>query len=196
MNNENFELENMRKQMNTLKNKLEKQAIVNDRFIRQSMNRTADKISRRYRLVMALCIVMIPYTYLVFISNMALPLTFWIGTSILMLTCFGATMYNWLNVRNPHMMSSNLVEVSQKMANAKKFDVNWLYFGIPAAIIWLAWFTWELYQQGSEAAHYMMIGTICGAALGTFLGFSMHSKTQQQYQKIIDTIEEITADQQ
>ena len=46
MNNENFDLENMREQMNTLKNKLDKQTILSDRFIRQSMNKTASNISR------------------------------------------------------------------------------------------------------------------------------------------------------
>ena len=46
--NENFELENMRQQMNTLKKKLEQQEIVNDRFIRHSMEKTAGNISRRY----------------------------------------------------------------------------------------------------------------------------------------------------
>ena len=45
--NENFELENMRQQMNTLKKKLEQQEIVNDRVIRHSMKKTAGNISRR-----------------------------------------------------------------------------------------------------------------------------------------------------
>ena len=37
MNNENFDLENMRLQMETLKKKLDQQEIVNDRMIRHSM---------------------------------------------------------------------------------------------------------------------------------------------------------------
>ena len=63
MSNENFELENMREQMNTLKNKLDKQTILSDRFIRQSMNKTASNISRRYYFIMAVCLLMIPYSY-------------------------------------------------------------------------------------------------------------------------------------
>ena len=68
MNNENFELENMRTQMNTLKKKLEKQEIVNERFIRHSMENTAGKISRRYYGIMALCLLMIPYSYWAFVK--------------------------------------------------------------------------------------------------------------------------------
>ena len=189
------QLQDMRQQMDTLKKKLDKQTIVSDRYIRQSMNRTAGKISHRYRFIMTLCIIMIPYTYFVFVSNLGLSFLFWIGTCILMLACFGATYYNWRNVKDPNLMSNNLVEVSQKMANAKKFDANWLFFGIPAVIVWLAWLTWEMYQQDSEVAHAMLIGTICGATIGAIWGFSMHFQTQRQYQKIIDTIEDITADE-
>ena len=43
-----FELSNMRQQMETLKKKLSAQEIVNDRLIRRSMRDTAGSISRRY----------------------------------------------------------------------------------------------------------------------------------------------------
>ena len=190
--NENFELENMREQMSTLKKKLDQQEIVNDRMIRHSMRNTANNIKHRYYFIMVLTLLMIPYTYVVFILNQGLSFTFWIATSILMLLCAGATYYNCLNVTNTNMMSKNLIEVGHKIARAKKFDANWLFFGIPAVIAWLAWLTWELYQQDSEAARYMIYGTVCGAVLGSILGFRMHIKTQQQYQEIIDQIEEIT----
>ena len=194
-NTNDMELEAMRRQMNTLKKKLDQQEIVNERIIRKSMRNTANNIKRRYYAIMALTLLMIPYTYVVFILNQGLSMAFWIGTSILMLLCAGATYYNSLNVSNSNMMSNNLVEVGQNMARAKKFDANWLFFGIPAAIAWLGWLTWELYQLDSEAARYMIYGTICGAVLGVILGFRMHSKTQTQYQEIIDQIEDITANE-
>ena len=92
------------------------------------------------------------------------------------------------------MMNKNLVEVSQQMARAKKFDVNWLFFGIPAGIGWLVWLCLELYQKDPEAARYMIYGTACGAVLGVILGFKLHFKTQSQYQEIIDQIEDLKAE--
>ena len=157
--NNNFEnnmnetqFEDMRQQLNTLKKKLGEQEIVNDRLIRRSMKQEANKISRRYNIIIALCILMIPYTYVVFRMNLGLSLAFWIGTSIFMLICAGATYYNSQNVTNANMMSKNLIEVGQKMARAKKFDANWLFFGIPAVIVWLACLVWELYQQDADTA--------------------------------------------
>ena len=51
MNND-FELENMRQQMQTLKNKLNEQEIVNDRLMRRSMTKEVNNITRRYYMIM------------------------------------------------------------------------------------------------------------------------------------------------
>ena len=192
MNNNDFDFENMRQQMTTLKSKLNKQEIVNDRLIRRSMKQEANKISRRYNIIMAVCILMIPYTYVVFTMKLGLSLAFWIGTSIFMLICGGATYYNSLNVTNANMMSKNLIEVGQKMARAKKFDANWLFFGIPAVIVWLAWLVWELYQLDADTARYSLYGVVCGAILGSIVGIKIHTRTLKQYQDIIDQIEDLT----
>ena len=190
-----MEMDAMRQQLNTLKKKLDQQQIVNDHIIRQSMRKTANSIKTRYNVIMALTLLMIPYTYVVFIVSQGLSLAFWIGTTALMLACFGATYYNSLNVNIPNAMSHNLIEVSNRMARAKKFDANWLFFGIPAVIVWLGWLTWEFYQLDAETAHYMFYGIVCGGIFGSIAGFRMHNKTQEQYQEIIDAIEEITADE-
>ena len=179
--NENFELENMRQQMNTLKKKLEQQEIVNERMIHKSMKRTTSNIMRRYYAIMALCLLMIPYTYVVFIMSESLSMNFWIGTTILMLICGGATYYNSLNVSKSDMMSGNLVEVGHHMARAKKFDANWLFFGIPAVS-----------QKYSDATQYMIYGIVCGAVIGAICGINTHLKTQRQYQEVIDQIEDLT----
>ena len=186
-----MQFEDMRQQMNTLKKKLQQQEIVNDRIIRQSVKRTASNIKNRYYVIMGLCLLMIPYTYMVFIMSMGLSLTFWIGTAVFMLICGVATYYNCQNVTTSNMMSKNLIEVSQNMARAKKFDVNWLYFGIPAVIAWLGWLSWELYQKDAFSARYMIYGTICGAVIGAICGCKMHFKTQRQYQEIIDQIADL-----
>ena len=187
-----MELEAMRQQMNTLKKKLDQQQIVNDHIIRQSMRKTAKSIKTRYYAIMALSLLMIPYTYLIFVERLGISLAFWIATAVFMLICCGATYYNSLNVNIPNAMGRNLIEVSNRMARAKKFDANWLFFGIPAVIVWLGWLTWEFYQLDAESARYMFYGIICGGIIGAICGYKMHFKTQRQYQEIIDQIEELT----
>ena len=186
-----FELDSMRQQMETLKKKLEKQEIVNDRIIRQSMKKTASSISTRYYFIMALGLLMVPYMYFVFYEHFGLSLAFSIASGIFMLVCTAATYYNSLNLSNSNMMHGNLLDVRRRMARAKKFDANWLFFGIPAIIVWLGWLGYEFYQKDGETALAMIIGAVVGGVIGAIIGFSMHFKTQRQYQEIIDQIEEM-----
>ena len=196
MNNENFELEDMREQMSTLKKKLNQQEIVNDRLVRRSMKNEVNTITRRYTIVMILSVLTVPYFYWVFVKLSGFSMAFWIGSSIFMLICGGATFYNTCKISDPDMMSHSLVEARKKVASAKKFDVDWLKFGIPAVIIWFGWFTYEVYLQDNDLANALFWGGCVGGVIGAIVGFKIHFKTQRQYQDIIDQIEDLTADQQ
>ena len=195
MTNENFELENMRQQMNTLKKKLDQQEIMNDRIIRLTMKKTASNISRRYNIIMVLGILMVPYFYWVFIKQCGFSMTFWIASIVFMLVCVGATYYNSRNLNDSNMMTNNLVDVRRKMARAKKFDADWLFFGVPAVILWFGWFVYEIYlANGYDLSNPLFWGGCCGGIIGAICGFKMHFKTQRQYQDIIDQIEDITTE--
>ena len=196
MNNENFELEDMREQMSTLKKKLNQQEIVNEHLVRRSMKKEVNTITRRYNIVMVLSVFMVPYFYWVFVKLSGFSMAFWIGSSIFMLVCGGGTFYDTHKISDPDMMSHSLVEARKKVASAKKFDVDWLKFGIPAVILWFGWFTYEVYLQDNDLANGLFWGGCVGGVIGAIVGFKIHFKTQRQYQDIIDQIEDLTADQQ
>lgn len=191
--NENFELENMRQQMQTLKNKLEKQTIVSDHYIRRSMQKRTDKITRQYRIIIALAAMMIPYSYWCFVKLSGFSIAFWIGTCVFMLVCAAATAYNRQRLTDINMMHNNLVEVSKKLARAKKFDVDWQFVGIPLVILWFGWFMYEVYQVNTDALHEGLFwGGCVGGVIGAIAGYKVHFRTQRQYQDIIDQIEDVT----
>ena len=193
--NENFNLEEMRQQMTTLKNKLNQQEIVNDRLIRRSMRNEVNNINRRYNIIMAIGILMVPYGYWCFVKLVGLSVFFWIVTSIFMLICAGATFYNSRKISDPGLMSHSLVEARKKVASAKKFESNWLLFGIPAVILWMGWFFYEIYQiQGGDFYNGFFLGGCIGGIIGAIIGIKIHLKTQRQYQDVIDQIEDLTAE--
>ena len=193
--NENFNLEEMRQQMTTLKNKLNQQEIVNDRLIRRSMRNEVSNINRRYNIIMAIGILMVPYGYWCFVKLVGLSIFFWIATSIFMLICAGATFYNSRKISDPELMSHSLVEARKKVASAKKFESNWLLFGIPAVILWMGWFFYEIYQiQGGDFYNGFFLGGCIGGIIGAIIGIKLHLKTQRQYQDVIDQIEDLTAE--
>ena len=195
MNNENFELENMRQQMSTLKKKLDQQEIVNDRLLRRSMKNTASKINHRYTIAMIAGLFMIPYSYWVFIKLSGFSVAFWLFTCVFMLVCVGATYYNSRNISDSNLMTNNLLDVRRRMARAKKFDANWLFFGVPGILLFMGWFMYETYQvQGGGIDNPFFWGGCIGGVIGAIIGFMVHFKTQRQYQEIIDQIEDLTAE--
>ena len=201
--NNNFEnsinesqFEDMRQQLNTLKKKLSEQEIVSDRLVRRSMRNQVNNITRRYYIIMTLCLIMVPYGYWCFVVLAHLSITFWIATSIFMMISGGATLYNCLKINDQGMMSRSLVEARKKVASAKKFESNWLMFGIPSVIIWICYFFYELHQQNNAPlTEGFFWGGCIGGIIGAICGIRIHLKTQHQYQDIIDQIEDLTADQ-
>jgi hypothetical protein len=190
-----MELESMRQQLDTLKEKLNQQDILNDHIIRRSMKKDVNNITRHYYIIIAIGLLMVPYGYWCFVKLCGLSYFFWIVTSIFMLICVGATFYNSRKISDPELMSHSLVEARKKVASAKKFESNWLLFGIPAVILWISWFFYEIYQiQGGDFNNGFFWGGCVGGIIGAVCGIKMHFKTQRQYQDIIDQIEDLTSE--
>ena len=190
-----FDLENMRQQMETLKKKLDQQEIVNDRFIRHSMEKTAGNINRMYTIAMVVGLLVIPYSYYVFVKLSHFSILFWLYTCIFVLICVGATYYNSRNLSDANLMTNNLLDVRRRMARAKKFDANWLYFGVPGVLIFIGWFLFVVYQSNNGGLYDGLFwGGIVGGIIGAIVGCITHFKTQRQYQEIIDQIEDLTSE--
>ena len=191
-----MELESMRQQLDTLKEKLNQQDILNDHIIRRSMKKDVNNITRHYYIIIAIGLLMVPYGYWCFVKLCGLSYFFWIVTSIFMLICVGATFYNSRKISDPELMSHSLVEARKKVASAKKFESNWLLFGIPAVILWISWFFYEIYQiQGGDFNNGFFWGGCIGGIIGAYFGIKIHFKTQRQYQDIIDQIEDLTKEE-
>jgi hypothetical protein len=191
MNNE-IELENMREQMNTLKKKLDKQEIINDNLIRQSLKRNTNSINRRYTVCSIVSLLLIPYGYWAFVKLNGSSLGVWISLSILMLVVFGYTLYTGRFLRNKNMYNHNLIEASQKVAKAKKLDKDWLMFGIPAGILWFGYFIFDTYMKNPDNNFLFFAITMCVCAiLGGFIGLKIHDRNQENYQEIIDQIDDV-----
>ena len=187
------QFEEMRMQMEMLKSKLDKQEIVNDRILRKSMKKNMNNITRRYTILVVVALLMIPYAYYVFVSMMGYSIGFWIATVVFMLISCGYTVWNGRDLYAGNLMEKNLLEVRQKMALAKKRDNQWMLFGFPMLILWLAYFVYEVYQKGgAEEVHTLLMASAFGGTVGLILGLTIHFKTQREYQEIIDQIEEMT----
>ena len=184
-----FELDEMRQQMAVLKDMLESQTIVNDRFIRRSIKHGVSTINKRYLVISIIALAMIPYGYWAFVILNGLSIPLWIASCVMMLLVVGFCFFNGRDMRDPKLVEGNLIETKRKVATAKKRDMNWLWIGIPMAMCWGAWAIWEMAQK---IGHTEVIVPACiiGLMAGVSIGLMVHFKTQRHYRDIIEQIED------
>ena len=187
------QLEEMRQQMLTLKKKLEKQEIVNDRLIRRSMKNTAGNIRRTYLMTIAVSILMVPYGYWAFVTLSHFSVAFWIGTSIFMLVCGGATLYNRRNLSDARLMTNNLIDVRRRMACAKKFDSDWLFFSTPA--VWRTTPNRVAIQAEKGKSYQIEVQFSHIQTYNANLKINVAKELDIDYQKIISQIEDFTSEE-
>ena len=184
------ELEEMRQQMAILKDKLENQTIVNDRFIRRSIKRSVGTINKRYLVMSIIALAMIPYGYWAFVMLNGLSVGLWLTMCVLMVTVVGFMYYNSRDLRDNDLMGGNLLDVKRKVTLAKKRDANWLWFGIPAGMLWFGWFMYEESQKMGFSQGILIFFLFCMIA-GLLVGLMVHFKTQRHYRNTIEQIEEL-----
>ena len=185
-----YELDEMRQQMAILKDKLENQTIVNDRFIRRSIKRGVNTINRRYLVIGIIALAMIPYGYWAFVMIGGLSVALWLASCLMMLIVVGFMIYNSRDMRDNALMSGNLLEVKRKVTQAQKRDANWLWFGIPMALAWGAWAVYEMSQKMGDN-EYIVPCCIVGVLVGALIGLKVHFKTQSRFNEIIEQIEDL-----
>ncbi len=197
--NNNFELEQMRAQLGILKQKLEKQDIVNERLMRRSMKNKMSWINK----YLIFAIFVIP-----FVAFAMLPMVFemniswwWYGFTLVMLT--GSVIADWFinYLRDDVFMKGNLVETAERLTRMKSLRLRQTIIGLSVVVVWLAWLFYELYMKTSVAAsgtmeHGMgtsyMYGVGIGAVLGVIIGLRLFFKMQRTNDEIINDIEELT----
>lgn len=185
-----YELDEMRQQMAILKDKLENQTIVNDRFIRRSIKRGVSTINRRYLVIGIVALAMIPYGYWAFVMIAGLSVALWLASCLMMLIVVGFMIYNSRDMRDNALMNGNLLDVKRKVTQAQKRDANWLWFGIPMALAWGAWAVYEMSQKMGDN-EYIVPCCIVGVLVGALIGLKVHFKTQSRFNEIIEQIEDL-----
>ncbi len=186
------DFEEMRQQMNILKEKLQQQEIVNEKVFRRSTRKSLKGINRRYTFVSILCILMVPYSYWAFVKLTGMSIWLWLATCVLMLIAFVYTQYTGRFISS-RVFEKDLVQARAKVAKAKKLDHEWLKIGIPLIVLWLAYFGYEMYKvTGGEDSIYIVVMCVVCALLGGAVGLKIHFKNQDNYEQVIEEIDDFT----
>lgn len=186
MTNDFQELEDMRRQTSLLKEKLDKESIVNDKLMRNIMSTKIGNVNS-YLLKL---LILIPFTMALvyFDFGILFPLSteFMIVTQI-MLVGFGT--YIYLNKRllaSANIAGGNLVEESKKLLRFKKREIRYIFFGMPICIAWMVWCFYELLHCGKEQDEIICV--IIGASIGAIFGFGYSIRKFRMIMRNINSV--------
>ena len=187
------ELEEMRSQIGILKEKLEKQNIVNEKHIRKSMKTKMSSINKTVTVTIFLGIFALVYCTWFFWAQ-GCSLAFEISTCIMLAVCLGLTIVQRINLGRMDFSKGNLVETAQTLNKIKMHYQDWHKIAIPLLVVWFGWMIYEMTGiLGIEGP--MAIGFFCGAAvggiIGGILGFRINRKIVRKTGEILEQIEEL-----
>lgn len=199
-NNNDQQLEQMRQQMTELKQQLDRQEIVNEQLLRQSMTSKMSWIKRYIWLEIAF----IPIVLLILAPIHAmLGLSWWLyGFLAVMLVVDVAADWRINRVDRNQLLTGNLVEASRRLT-AMKHQRAWAFvLGIVGVVIWIAWFLFELkLAQGIQANDFLngfaqggLVGGIIGAVIGLIAAIIIFNKMQRTNDEVLAQIDQLTSD--
>ena len=187
------ELEEMRTQLGMLKDKLEKQTIINETHIRNSMKSKMSDINKTVTGTIIAGVFALCYSTWFFYWQ-DFSLAFVIATFVMLAVCLGITIAQRVILGKMDLSQGNLVETAEKLSKIKKHYQDWYKIAIPMIIVWFGWMMYEMISiHGMESP--MAIGFCCGAIIGGILGgiigMRINRKVARKATEILDQISEL-----
>ena len=188
------ELEDMRAQIAILKDKLDKQTIVNDTHIRNSMKSKRSEMTRTIGIIIFAGVLFIPYCIGVF-CYMGLSPVFIAATGLMLAVCVWLTIKQQLTLKGLDFSQGKLLEVAEKLNKVKVHYHEWIKIALPMLIIWFSWLMYEVITHcGIEEPMTMgfCVGAAIGGVVGGIVGYRTNRKIVRKSTEILEQIDEIT----
>ena len=183
------ELEEMRSQISLLKEKLDKQTIVNEEYIRRSMKSKANDMNRTIRGTLAAGVFALIYCPVLF-AHYGCSVPFVIVTAVMLTACLGLTIRQKVVLGRLDFSQGNLIEVAKTLGNIRKHYIQWTRLAAPAIIIpWFAWCIYEFIRLENEGGMFIMAGAVVGGIIGGIIGVRINRKVVRQANEILSQIE-------
>ena len=187
------ELQEMREQLAALKEKLNKQEVVNDRLIRDVLSQKKKSVDKNIWFVGICGLITITIGNSTW-SSWGVSSWFLIGTTVFVLVCILMTIipHNW--VKKKDIQSGNLLVAAKQVHRLRKLYKNWEIVGIILAIIWAAWLFIEFSAViENKQILYLLIGaSVVGGIIGGIIGLKISRKTIHTLDEMIQEIEEMS----
>lgn len=185
-NNYNMEWEQMRQQMNELKELLRSQQIVNCEMIKKAAKNNLSRERVKVIKTLVLAILLLP-VYWIILPHFGMPEWFRIATVLFFLLCASVALYSLRHYISSDLLTNNLTTAALRMTAYKRFSYNWLKGAVPVIIVWICIFTYYAGQEDIALFYGACVGAVGGGIAGTI----HFRKSIKRINTIIDQIEEL-----
>ncbi|MGM9710163.1 MAG: hypothetical protein ACI3ZB_11270 [Prevotella sp.] len=188
-NTENYlDIESMRKQLETLKKKLDEQQIVNDKLVRKAMS---NKMSWIMKFLWTELFVLLPFAVLAFCNLKSMvPGMSWypvIAILVFMLACIVIDLYV-NNTSENDWKSENLISTGMKLVKMKRLRWMQVAINLPIVFILFVWLFYDLEFEGKDA---MVCGSVVGGVIGMAIGIGVLIRMNRTNDELIRQIREL-----
>ena len=189
LNNMN-ELEEMRRELQVLKDKVERKGVLNERLVKQSIKDKMNDIHRTlYKLVVVVLLAIPLWIFIKYTQNLSWPLT--IFTILMMVVSVG---FDWfINRMDTDNVDKDLKETANKLVEMKKRRTLQEKIAFCVLPIWMLWLGYEFYHNIADhsEAIAIMIGAVVGGVIGGAIGLSIYFKWQRKNDEMIEQINDL-----
>ena len=192
---ESKELLEMKEQMALLKQKLDKEKIVNKELVRRVMKTKANSLRTKAILESLLAFLIIPiFTWIMYAQfNFSIALCSFFGIVVICAQVYSYYIHH--KFRPEHFINNSVLEVKKETLQLKKHYANWLkYISIPFDVTFLTWFIYEAIQlsQANNIRTTIFSISVVVIFISMFiLAMGQYNKIQRTADEIISQIEEL-----
>lgn len=186
------ELEEMRSQLGILKDKLEKQNIVNEKHIRNSIRSKASDMNRIIRRTIFGGVFALIFCPIWCVLN-DLSLAFTIVTAVMVMVSLAATIYQKVILGRVDFSQSTMVEIATELGRVRKHYIEWSRIVAPLMVIpWLTWAMYELSKiKDTSDTLILCVAAGIGGLIGGLIGLSINRKVVRKVDEILDQVKEL-----
>ena len=188
----NMELNEMRQQMNILKEKLNRQEIISERLLRKAIDRkisTIDCWHRRKRFYLIGCIIFVPALLFKVVHT-----PFWFALATLAMLAISLIYHEMLMepLTSEDLNRCGALEVSRKALRLKEQGARWLWIGIPMLIAWMMTFIYLILNMAEfDGGEQEILGGLStGIVIGSIIGFIIYRRQQRLIDDLRDSLEQ------
>lgn len=193
INDNSNELEQMRAQLEIMKQKLSRQKIVNDNLISKAMSNRMSWIKRFVWLEILVFIPFIAVIYAVFVA--AFHISLWLYAVILaacMVDVYSDYRINKMNQSD--WLAENLVETGRKLVRMKRQRRISFFISVVATVVIFGYFCYEMLAfAGSDIKYAGGIGCMTGGVCGLAVAYIIYRRMQRTNDDLINQIEEMNS---